>query len=532
MLKLLLKKQLQEIFRSYFYDGKKKKMRSKASIALWFLLYGVLMIGVLGGIAVFLGISLCGPLTEVGVGWLYFILFGGFSILLGAFGSVFNTYAGLYLSKDNDFLLSMPVPVWKIIVSRLLTVYLLGLLFSSVVLVPALIVYWCTAGLTAARAVCGFLLLLMISLLVLVLSCLLGWCVAKISRKLKNKSAVAVLASVAFLVLYCVFYFKAAEVLQDLLQNAAFYGDKIRGSAALLYHFGRIGEGSLPAAAAGLAAVSAVAWGVWLLLKKTFLGIVTEKGKSRNSAYREKAARVRTPFRAVLAKEFGRFASSANYMLNCGLGVLFIPAGSIFLLIKGRALADVLNAVFGERPGCTAILLCSAMILLSSIIDAAAPSVSLEGKNIWILQSMPIRPRMVLRAKIGMQLILSLGCMLFAGICLAAVLQDGLAVKLLAVLLLCMCAVFSAVFSAWLGTRMPNLSWTNELIPIKQSGCVTISIFGIWGIAMAFGGLYLLIGYKIGAALYLLLWLAVLGTASLAMLRWLDTEGSRIFAEL
>ena len=33
------------------------------------------------------------------------------AIVLGAFGSVFNTYSSLYLAKDNDLLLSMPIPV-------------------------------------------------------------------------------------------------------------------------------------------------------------------------------------------------------------------------------------------------------------------------------------------------------------------------------------------------------------------------------------------------------------------------------------
>ena len=50
MLKLLLKKQLTEIFRNYFYDPKKNKARSKGAVILYFVLFGVLMVGVLGGL--------------------------------------------------------------------------------------------------------------------------------------------------------------------------------------------------------------------------------------------------------------------------------------------------------------------------------------------------------------------------------------------------------------------------------------------------------------------------------------------------
>ena len=35
---------------------------------------------------------------------LYFLIMGMIAIALGTFGSVFNTYSGLYLSKDNDLL--------------------------------------------------------------------------------------------------------------------------------------------------------------------------------------------------------------------------------------------------------------------------------------------------------------------------------------------------------------------------------------------------------------------------------------------
>ena len=50
MLKLLLKKQLFEIFRSYFYDAKKNKARSRLATALYIGLFVLLMAGILGGI--------------------------------------------------------------------------------------------------------------------------------------------------------------------------------------------------------------------------------------------------------------------------------------------------------------------------------------------------------------------------------------------------------------------------------------------------------------------------------------------------
>ena len=76
-------------------------------------------------------------------------------MLLGVFGSVFNTYSGLYLAKDNDLLLSLPIPVRAMLASRLLGVYLMGLMYSGVVMLPAVIVYWAVGVLTAATVLGG-----------------------------------------------------------------------------------------------------------------------------------------------------------------------------------------------------------------------------------------------------------------------------------------------------------------------------------------------------------------------------------------
>ena len=52
MLSALLKKQLQEIFRSYFYNAKQGKARSRVSTVGYFAFFAVLMVGVLGGMSV------------------------------------------------------------------------------------------------------------------------------------------------------------------------------------------------------------------------------------------------------------------------------------------------------------------------------------------------------------------------------------------------------------------------------------------------------------------------------------------------
>lgn len=306
MLKLLLKKQLLEIFQVYYYDAKKNKARSKVSTVLHFLLFAFLVFGLLGGIFTFLAVKLCPPLLAAGMDWLYFALMGLISVLLGAFGSVFNTYAGVYLPKDNDLLLSMPIPVSALVGARLAGVYLMGFLYSAIVILPAVVVYWVTAGVTLPAILGGLLLTLLISIFVLTISCILGWMVARISQKLKHKSLITVLVSLVVFCLYYFVHFRALSIIKDLLANAVVYGAQIKSAAYPVFLFGSVGAGDVRASVIVSAAVAVLFSLMWILLSRSFLQIATAAGKVARREYRETRSRQRSISTALLCREFCR----------------------------------------------------------------------------------------------------------------------------------------------------------------------------------------------------------------------------------
>lgn len=311
MLKLLVKKQLSEIFRVYFYDAKKNKARSKVSTIVFMMWFAVIMLGFLGGIFTILSRKLCAPMTALDMGWLYFALMGVLAILLGTFGSVFNTFSGLYLSKDNDLLLSMPIQVSAIVGSRLLSVYLMGLMYSALVIIPAWIVYMITAGITAQSLFGGIILTLLISIFVMTLSCLLGYVVAKVSLKLKHKSMITVVVSLLLIGGYYFFYFKAQNMLTDLLNNLTVYGEKIKGSAYLLFTFGSVGVGDMKSSFIMIALVAVIFLMMWLLISKSFLQVATSTGKVSKAEYRKKAMKQESVTKALILREYKHFISSS-----------------------------------------------------------------------------------------------------------------------------------------------------------------------------------------------------------------------------
>lgn len=533
MLKLLLKKQLFEIFSPYFYDAKKNKARSKVSTAMYFALFALLIIGLLGGIFTFLSVKLCAPLVSVNLGWLYFALMGLIAVFLGAFGSVFNTYAGLYLPKDNDLLLSMPIPVSSLVAARLFSVYLMGLMYSAVVIVPAVIVYWVTAGVTAFSLLGGLVLTFLISVFVLTLSCIFGWIVAKISQNLRHKSVIVVLASLAFIALYYFVYFKVQIIIQDLLVNAAVYGAQIKSSAYPLYLFGNVGVGDGKAMLI-VAAAQSVLFGVtWVLLSRSFLSLATSTGKTERRKYRETTSRQRSIEVALLSREIAHFTGSPSYMLNCGLGTFLMPVCAAAVLWKGKSLFVMLDAMFADTPGSVPVLLCVILCGLASMNFMAAPSISLEGKSLWLMQSLPVNPWKVFQAKIRMQLILSALPLFLCIVCTTIVYPMSPMHLLVIVLFAVSYTLLEALSGLVLGVKMPTLTWTNEIMPIKQGAPVVITLFGGMGyMVVLFAGFLLLPGWVLGFSGYMACFIGANVILCICDYLWLRRTGTARFAGL
>ena len=201
MTKLLIKKELQQIFKSYFYNTKKNKARSKASIILCFIGFAAVMIGILGMMFGVLANSMCATLNIYGLDWLYFVLMALMSIVMGVFGTVFTTYSSLYMAKDNDMLLSLPLPVRSILISRIFATYVMDVIYAGVVFIPTIIVFLMN-DFSFKVLISSLLFFIQLTLFILTLSCALGYVVAKLSTKLKNKSYITAIASLLFIGIY------------------------------------------------------------------------------------------------------------------------------------------------------------------------------------------------------------------------------------------------------------------------------------------------------------------------------------------
>lgn len=531
MTKTLLKKQMMELFSFFWQDKKKNKNRTGIGLILSILLY----LGIFGMLAVifyFVADLLCEPLAAADMSWLYFSMTGVIGVVMGAFGSIFNTYAGLYLAKDNNLLMAMPIPPSKILRVRLSGVYAMGLLYEMLVMIPVLIRYFVMVKPTVISVFCAIWITLVLSVFVLMLSTILGWAAARISDKTKHKSLITVILSLAFIIGYYYLYAMAMNYFQEIAENPQIAGNFIKGYLSPIYQIGLAAEGNLIAVLWVTITVFGLFGIVYVILAKSYLKMITSNKGEAKVKYKEQPAAFHSVDRALLGKEFRRFLSSPTYMLNCGLGIVMMVVASAALLWKADMVKVIASELFDNQKAILSFAAAAAICMMTAMNDITAPSVSLEGKNIWLIQAFPVSAWQVLKAKLKMHLILTLIPATILVISVQIVLKPSLPFAVFIPVVVAVFVLFMALLGLSLNLKMPNITWTNEIIPIKQSMCVMITLFGGWVLVIGLAGLYWLTRKYLTEIGYMVLVCVILLTGSMIMLRWIKKKGTKVFESL
>ncbi len=511
MLKALMKAQVASFFAGFGQDKKTGKKRKVGAIVLFALLYAYLI-----GIFLFLftmtfaslGMTV---LADSENAWVYFATAGVVALLVSLILSIFATVAQLYEAKDNDLLLSMPIPPRTILLSRLLFLLLETLALQALVLLPALVMYLVFSisfGVFSVLSLVAFLLgFIALPLLSLTLSCLFGWLVAQLMRRVRRKSLVQTVFSLIFIGAYFYFYISMMESL-DKIEDFSLLVPGLAGAMkSYLYPFYLFGLGCtarLWVSLLFLLLSFALAASCFVLLSRSFIRVVTAKAALKKAEYREKAVKPASVRRALAKKDLSYLFHSSMYLLNAAFGVLFVLCAAVALLLCKEAVLTYLSGLplpFALDADMLALLLTVAICLLLSTVTITAPSVSLESKTLWLLRATPLRAEDVLFAKVYASRVLTGPAALLASLSVILITSPAWYTALAVLLLPQAFALTGEALGMIFGVLFPRFSWVNEAEPVKQGASVLLTMVGMLCITVASAALALLLLSFAGAAL-------------------------------
>lgn len=446
------------------------------------------------------------------------------AVALGSLAGVGTTFlkanGQLFGFRDFDLVMSLPLPTWQVVVSRVGALYGMNLLCALVLAGPMLGV-WVASGSWApaqAAVVAGALALvcLCMPLLPMAVTTILAYGLAALAARMRRaKAAVGLLGLLAMIALVVgsfalsgamgegsdagaqmALLANVSETLEDIVCGA--YPPAAWASAGLA-----VGEPGWPIGLAAFVGVSlAVAAAVVAVMARWFVPInaaleagVRSRGGARESGRREPHAR-RSPLAALTAKELRLLLNTPTYFMNTATGPVLALVFSIALAVIdpqaiGATLAGELGAGAGQvlsGAGLEGLLLALSPWVLAfcfAIAPTSASATSLEGSARWIMQTAPLPARTVLGSKVAANLALCVPAALVSAVIAGVGLGAG-PVQLLALA----CAPLSAgllcaCLGAYLDARAPRYDWTSEYEVVKRSAAVVITC--VVGMALVFG---------------------------------------------
>ena len=267
----------------------------------------------------------------------------------------------------------------------------------------------------------------------MVLVVLLGWAVALLNRRARHKSLVTIVGTLLFLAVYYAVFQWVGNAVEALAVDAVQAGAAAGRAAAPLRLLGLAAVGNVPALLLFLALAAACMALCGKALAKPYLRLLTLEPGRAKVEYRAKTQKKQPPRRALLRRELLHLGACPMWLLNCALSSLLLPVLGAAALWKA---ADLRAFTAAYPPESLPMLVCGMVCTIAAMNFITAPSVSLEGGTLWLLQSLPVAPQQVLRVKVELQLLLTLpGAWFCAGCAMAALrIPAGQGLLVLAVL--------------------------------------------------------------------------------------------------
>lgn len=240
--------------------------------------------------------------------WLFFpVAFIAASVFV-FIGGVFAAQSYLFDATDNDLLLSMPIKPSAVLLSRMLALFLLGFVYSCLILIPVGIAYGLFFHFNILTFIYYILSLIYIPAFATAFSCIFGYLLGILSSKITNKNLIIVVFGFVMLAVFILIGLNMGQIIRVLLNNIGQVADEMRAHFPPLYWYGlATSEGNPLYLIPMLIICIAPPILVFVFLAKRFTKIITHKANIKKKKYTEKPMKKTNIRLALIKKEIGYF---------------------------------------------------------------------------------------------------------------------------------------------------------------------------------------------------------------------------------
>lgn len=446
--------------------------------------------------------------------------------------------SGLLLSDTNiDSVLALPIPLRTLILSKLTVLFMVEVALTVALLLPMMVLF----GLTAGMGFPFYLIVLGITILFPVIPGLLGTMFGtQIYRILKNSSAriARLKAAAAILILFAFMIFMFCKFPDIAAGN---FGDVISTSTFTLYagqYIHRLLNGDYLLIGIYFGGVFLIGvtllYGLIKIFRNWYSNDAIQGSKSQPVDWNKQTTKQHSPVSALLERERTRYFSLPVYLTNTACGLLFAAVFVLLVVLMSDKitpyiyqLAEYFQVPFADYD----VLFIYAFSILTTISCTTYVSISIEGKQIEILKSLPIAAKCLFRVKLLHHLSMSVPTIFVLNTIMALYLQWSFPKAMLGYAFPLLCSVLIGMIGYILNLIFPNFEWENVTHIIKQS--LPAILTALIGVVVTCGTAYLLLRF-FPSALFMGSWLAcaIILLLLLTMVAWVDKKGQHLYQEL
>ena len=395
--------------------------------------------------------------------------------VLVVFTTILKAGNVLFNLKSYERLAPLPVRPIEIVISRFINIYITSVISALVFYLPAMIIGG--INLSAGIGYYGMLLLqvILMPLLAIAVSILFGTLLTLIVSKIPHKNVFRTILMVVFLVGVLVLSFIMPNETPEEIEGLGTMIVQATESINKYFIVGKFVQNSMVDGSLldllYCILIEVVPFAVVAFFASwKFVPLCQNLNATRKTKAKEiKETKVSSTLFALVKRDIKRLLSSSLYLVNSCFGYILLVIFAIVIPFT-NILPNLDSMGVGDLSGRVIAFAMGFAIFLNSPTSC---SISIEGKNWWILKSLPVKTKDVMNSKIITNLIVVLPFYLISTIINCVFLKTGNWLDYVFIVLVPFVGVFfSAVFGLWMNLKYPYLNWTNEAEACKQSKSV------------------------------------------------------------
>lgn len=428
--------------------------------------------------------------------------------LMTVFFTVFKTNGILFGYRDYDMLTALPVKTTTLVASRFMQLYVVNAVFSFLIMLPMGIIYGISRySLSFSFPAVIFYIIWILSLFFIPLipttiASIIGFIIMKATSKMKYSNILS--AAITFIIIIGILIgsmvLSSSSKQIDATDVAALIS-VTESSLLKIYPVGGIFSRAVLENNLFIFILFTAGSYIWYRLFICFTAYSYKRIQSDLSSYKESTealkdlhVSVNSQKKALLIKEWKRLFSSSTYLLNMGMGVimLLVMASSVMLFSNDKISTLLSNENINIDINTLGVTM--APFVLGAIAGtscAASCSLSLEGSNIELLRSLPIKAKDIYLSKIYMNLTLITPPTIIASIIVCFRFVKNFSDAVIIILLPLIFNIFTAVIGMYINIKFPNFTWENETTVVKQSFASFLGIFSTMLLCFIMGAVIL-----------------------------------------